>query len=111
MHRGEYLFTSESVAEGHPDKLCDRISDSIVDLYLGGDPDARCAVETLTTTNHIVLAGEVRGGVGIDHGVIEKRVREVVRDVGYDDESFQALEECETRHPASRAIPGYSPGR
>ena len=88
MHRGEYLFTSESVAEGHPDKLCDRISDSVVDLYLGSDSNARCAVETLTTTNHIVLAGEVRGGTGIDHEVIEKRVREVVRDVGYDDESF-----------------------
>lgn len=88
MHRDEYIFTSESVAEGHPDKLCDRISDAIVDLYLGSDPGARCAVETLATTNHIVLAGEVRGGADITHEEIGKRVREVVRDVGYNDESF-----------------------
>ena len=56
-----YVFTSESVSEGHPDKVCDRVSDAIVDLYLGHDPYARVAVETLATTNQLVLAGEVRG--------------------------------------------------
>ena len=61
MERSEYLFTSESVSEGHPDKVCDRISDAIVDLYLAAEPEARVAVETLVTTNRIVLAGEVRG--------------------------------------------------
>ena len=60
MTRQSYLFTSESVSEGHPDKVCDRISDAIVDTYLAADPDSRVAVETLTTTNKVVLAGEVR---------------------------------------------------
>ena len=59
--RSNYLFTSESVAEGHPDKVCDRISDAVVDAYLTADPVARVAVETMTTTNRIVISGEVRG--------------------------------------------------
>ena len=57
----DYLFTSESVSEGHPDKVCDRISDMVVDTYLGAEPQSRVACETLTTTNKVVLAGEVRG--------------------------------------------------
>ena len=61
MSQGSYLFTSESVSEGHPDKVSDRISDAVVDLYLAGDPISRVACETLTTTNRIVIAGEVRG--------------------------------------------------
>ena len=61
MSRKSYLFTSESVSEGHPDKVCDQISDSIVDLYLSADPHSRVALETLATTNRVVLAGEVRG--------------------------------------------------
>jgi S-adenosylmethionine synthetase len=56
-----YLFTSESVSEGHPDKVCDRISDAVVDLYMAADPESRTAIETLVTTNRIVMAGEVRG--------------------------------------------------
>ena len=60
-NRRNYLFTSESVSEGHPDKVCDRISDAVVDLYLAADPHSRVAIETLVTTNRIVLAGEVRG--------------------------------------------------
>jgi S-adenosylmethionine synthetase len=60
VSRGSYLFTSESVSEGHPDKVCDRISDAVVDLYLDADPHSRVACETLVTTNRIVLAGEVR---------------------------------------------------
>ena len=59
MKNSDYLFTSESVSEGHPDKICDRVSDSIVDLYLSHDPYARAGVETLVTTNLIVLAGEL----------------------------------------------------
>ena len=61
MRRSSYLFTSESVSEGHPDKVCDRISDSVVDAYLAAEPEARVACETLATTNRVVIAGEVRG--------------------------------------------------
>ena len=61
-----YYFTSESVSEGHPDKVCDRISDAIVDAFLGADPGSRVAVETLTTTNRVVLAGETRGPASVD---------------------------------------------
>ena len=61
MSKKSYLFTSESVSEGHPDKVCDRISDMVVDTYLSKEPLARVACETLTTTNKVVLAGEVRG--------------------------------------------------
>ena len=61
MRNKNYLFTSESVSEGHPDKVCDRISDMVVDLYLSQNPVSRVACETLTTTNKVVLAGETRG--------------------------------------------------
>ena len=61
MRTGNFLFTSESVSEGHPDKVCDRISDTVLDLFLGADPQARVACETLATTNEVVIAGEVRG--------------------------------------------------
>tara|TARA_A100001015_G_C14826882_1_gene647050 strand:- start:24 stop:242 length:219 start_codon:yes stop_codon:yes gene_type:complete len=61
MQKNKYLFTSESVSEGHPDKVCDRISDMVVDSYLSKDPVSRVACETLTTTNKVVLAGEIRG--------------------------------------------------
>jgi S-adenosylmethionine synthetase len=86
--RAEYLFTSESVAEGHPDKICDRISDSIVDTYLAADPQARVAVETLTTTDRIVIAGEVRGPAEIGKDRIEEVARQAVRDIGYEQEGF-----------------------
>jgi len=85
--RKSYLFTSESVSEGHPDKVCDRISDAVVDAYLGADPTARVACETLTTTNLIVIAGEVRG----PHEVIdrvEELARNAVKSIGYDQEGF-----------------------
>jgi S-adenosylmethionine synthetase len=61
MIKNNYLFTSESVSEGHPDKVCDRISDMVVDSYLSKDPFSRVACETLATTNKVVLAGEIRG--------------------------------------------------
>jgi S-adenosylmethionine synthetase len=82
------LFTSESVSEGHPDKICDRISDSIVDLYLKADPLSRVAVETLTTTNLIVLAGETRGPAEITKEAMEESARRCVREIGYEQEGF-----------------------
>jgi S-adenosylmethionine synthetase len=83
-----FLFTSESVSEGHPDKVCDRISDSIVDAYLARDPGARVAAETLATTNAVVIAGEVRGGDGLTHSDIDELARAAIRDIGYEQEGF-----------------------
>ncbi|MGE0722980.1 MAG: methionine adenosyltransferase [Alphaproteobacteria bacterium] len=88
MPRGSYLFTSESVAEGHPDKVCDRISDAIVDLYLSHDPQSRVAVETLATTNRIVLAGEVRGPASITPKLLEEVARHAIKDIGYEQDGF-----------------------
>ena len=86
--RSSYIFTSESVSEGHPDKVCDRISDTIVDLYLAKDPVARVACETLTTTNRIVLAGEVRSAHDVSSDEIEAAVRAAVKDIGYEQDGF-----------------------
>jgi S-adenosylmethionine synthetase len=88
MTHDSFLFTSESVSEGHPDKLCDRISDAIVDTFLTAEPEARVAVETMTTTNRIVLAGEVRGPASITHDDIEEVARACVRDIGYEQDGF-----------------------
>lgn len=82
-----YLFTSESVSEGHPDKVSDRISDMVVDTYLSNDPFSRVACETLTTTNKVVLAGEVRGPEIKKDELIQK-VRDCIKDIGYDQEGF-----------------------
>ena len=82
-----FLFTSESVSEGHPDKVCDRISDMVVDSYLNREPFSRVACETLTTTNKVVLAGEIRGPK-IDKEEIINKVRECIKDIGYDQEGF-----------------------
>ena len=82
-----YLFTSESVSEGHPDKVCDRISDMVVDTYLGMEPQARVACETLTTTNKVVLAGETRGPE-INNDELISKVRNCIKDIGYDQEGF-----------------------
>ena len=82
-----YLFTSESVSEGHPDKVCDRISDMVVDTYLGMEPQARVACETLTTTNKVVLAGETRGP-DIKKDELIFKVRDCIKDIGYDQEGF-----------------------
>ena len=86
--RKSYLFTSESVSEGHPDKVCDRISDAVVDAYLRAEPQARVACETLTTTNRIVIAGEVRGPDSITSETIESLARDAVKDIGYEQEGF-----------------------
>ena len=82
-----FLFTSESVSEGHPDKVCDRISDMVVDSYLSREPFSRVACETLTTTNKVVLAGEIRGPK-IDKEEIINKVRECIKDIGYDQDGF-----------------------
>jgi S-adenosylmethionine synthetase len=88
LARQSYLFTSESVSEGHPDKVCDRISDAVVDLFLSKDPVARVACETLTTTNRIVLAGEVRCAGEINDAEIEEAARRAVKDIGYEQDGF-----------------------
>ena len=96
--RANYLFTSESVSEGHPDKVADQISDAIVDLFLSKDPEARVACETLTTTQRVVLAGEIRCKGVYENGEwapgaldeIERTVRDVVRDIGYQQDGFDA---------------------
>src|SRR5579871_1432246 len=94
--RSNYLFTSESVSEGHPDKVADQISDSIVDLFLSKDPEARIACETLTTTQKVVLAGEIRCKGVYENGEwapgaleeIEQTVRGVVKRIGYEQDGF-----------------------
>jgi len=94
--RSEYLFTSESVSEGHPDKVADQISDAVVDLFLSKDPEARIACETLTTTQRVVLAGEIRCKGVYENGSwasgaleeIERTVRDVVRRIGYEQDGF-----------------------
>jgi S-adenosylmethionine synthetase len=84
VSRANYLFTSESVSEGHPDKVCDRISDAVVDAYLSAMPEARVACETLATTNRVVMAGEVRGPDSITPDYLEGLAREAIRDIGYE---------------------------
>jgi S-adenosylmethionine synthetase len=88
VSRSSYFFTSESVSEGHPDKVCDRVSDAVVDLFLGKDPQSRVACETMTTTNQIILAGEVRCGAPIDGDEIEAVARAAVKDIGYEQDGF-----------------------
>ena len=83
MSKKSYLFTSESVSEGHPDKVCDRISDMVVDMYLTKEPLSRVACETLTTTNKVVLAGETRGPEIKKDDLIQK-VRGCIKDIGYE---------------------------
>jgi S-adenosylmethionine synthetase len=95
VSQAEYVFTSESVSEGHPDKVCDRISDAVVDAFLAADPYSRVACETMVTTNRIVLAGEVRGPKSLVEKTgkvradkIESIARRVVKDIGYEQKGF-----------------------
>ncbi|MDA5194612.1 methionine adenosyltransferase [Alphaproteobacteria bacterium LMG 31809] len=88
MSRQRYLFTSESVSEGHPDKVADRISDEILDAFLAADPYSRVAVETMTTTNRVVLAGEVRSASSLGKDDLIERARYAVRDIGYEQDGF-----------------------
>jgi len=92
MTNKNYLFTSESVSEGHPDKVCDRISDMVVDSYLSKDPFSRVACETLTTTNKVILAGEIRGPEIKKEELIQK-IRECIKDIGYDQDGFSWKEQ------------------
>ncbi|MDE9449682.1 methionine adenosyltransferase [Aliiroseovarius sp. Z3] len=87
MTRKNHVFTSESVSEGHPDKVCDRISDAILDAFLAEDPQARVACETFATTDRVVIGGEVRGPASVIQRV-EDIARECVRDIGYEQEGF-----------------------
>ncbi len=87
MKSKNYFFTSESVSEGHPDKVCDRISDMVVDTFISKDPNSRVACETLTTTNKVVLAGETRGPEIKKDNLIEK-VRDCIKDIGYEQKGF-----------------------
>ncbi len=87
MANKNYLFTSESVSEGHPDKVCDRISDMVVDNYLSKDPEARVACETLTTTNKVILAGETRGP-SLEKEELINKVRNCIKEIGYDQKGF-----------------------
>jgi len=99
------VFTSESVSEGHPDKVCDRISDMVVDTYLSKDPQARVACETLATTNKVILAGEVRGP-SISSDQIISQVRDCIKDIGYEQKGFH-WENCEIKsflHEQSKDI-------
>jgi S-adenosylmethionine synthetase len=93
----DYVFASESVSEGHPDKVCDRISDAVVDTFLAADPHSRVACETLATTNRVVLAGEVRGPTGIGKEQLVAVARQAIRDIGYEQDGFhweRATVEC-----------------
>ena len=88
MWKKDYVFTSESVSEGHPDKVCDRISDAILDAFLTEDPQSRVAVETLCTTNFIMMAGEVRGPDSMTHDRLKDIARHAVREIGYEQRGF-----------------------
>ena len=106
MSKSDYLFTSESVSEGHPDKVCDRISDAIVDTYLAADPHSRIAVETLCTTNRVIMSGEVRGPESITDDTLIEVARGAIRDIGYEQERFH-WRDCEITvlvHPQSADI-------
>ncbi len=110
--RGEYLFTSESVSEGHPDKVADRISDTVLDCYLSHDPHARVACETLVTTNRIVIAGEVRGPESVTKDLLIHLARMAVHDIGYEQEGFHwkhAHVECHLHAQSAHIAMGWTP--
>ncbi|MFN7038514.1 MAG: methionine adenosyltransferase [Alphaproteobacteria bacterium] len=88
FHNRDFLFTSESVAAGHPDKICDQISDAILDLYLSVDPYSRVAVETMVAQERVIIAGEVRGPDSITNAKIEDIVRHTIRNIGYEQKKF-----------------------
>jgi S-adenosylmethionine synthetase len=88
VSKRDYVFASESVAEGHPDKVCDRISDEVVDAFLAADPMSHCGVETLCTTNRVVMAGEVRGPQSVTHEKLVELARGAIRKIGYEQDGF-----------------------
>ena len=86
--KSDFLFTSESVAPGHPDKVCDQISDSILDLYLTHDSNSRVAIETMASPNKVIIAGETRGPASVNEKLIELAVRDCIKEIGYEQEKF-----------------------
>jgi S-adenosylmethionine synthetase len=88
QHLKDYIFTSESVSEGHPDKVCDRISDTVLDLYLNHDPHSRVGCETYATTNFVLIGGESRCSKKITHADIEEVARKAIKEIGYEQEGF-----------------------
>ncbi|HXQ52247.1 MAG TPA: methionine adenosyltransferase [Stellaceae bacterium] len=88
MSKRDYVFASESVSEGHPDKVCDRISDVVVDAFLAADPVSRVACETLCTTNRVILAGEVRGPASVTTELLIEGARHAIKEIGYEQEGF-----------------------
>src|SRR5215468_4922917 len=108
MPAKDFLFTSESVSEGHPDKMCDQISDAILDAYLAEDPDSRVACEALTKTGMVVVAGEITSKARVSYNEI---VREVVRDIGYTDSTMGFdSETCAIITAVERQSPDISQG-
>ena len=106
-----FLFTSESVTEGHPDKLCDQISDAILDEYLRRDPKSRVAVETMTTTGFVAIAGEITSKANFDKQEQEKLVRQTIREIGYDDpELLFDADSCEVMLRLHAQSPDISQG-
>ncbi|MBV9826265.1 MAG: methionine adenosyltransferase [Alphaproteobacteria bacterium] len=109
MLKKNFVFTSESVSEGHPDKICDRISDAIVDTYLAAEPQARCGVETLVTTNRVVLAGETRGPSSVTPDRLIDVARKAIRDIGYEQDNFhweRAAVDCYIHNQSSDIAQG-----
>ena len=103
-----YLFTSESVTEGHPDKVCDKVSDSILDEFLKGDPDSRVAVETMTTTGFVGVAGEVTSKTSFD---IESVIRRTIAEIGYNDPALKFdSNSCEVMIKLDKQSPDISQG-
>ena len=110
---GEYLFTSESVSEGHPDKVADRLSDTVLDAFLTADPYARVACETLVTTNRVVLAGETRGPDTVTPEYLAHLCRLAIHDIGYDQPGFgwkHAQIECHLHAQSADIAQGVDAG-
>ena len=107
----DFLFTSESVTEGHPDKICDRISDAFLDEYLRGDPDSRVAIETMVTTNFVAVAGEVTSNTKLDQKTQEELVRKTIREIGYDNKDLKFdADTCEVELRLHSQSPDISQG-
>ena len=107
---GEFLFTSESVSEGHPDKVADRLSDTVLDAFLAADPYSRVACETLVTTNRVVLAGETRGPDTVTPDLLAHLARMAIHDIGYDQAGF-CWKNAEIALPPALAVRRHRAGR
>ncbi|MGI0003198.1 MAG: S-adenosylmethionine synthetase N-terminal domain-containing protein, partial [Nitrosopumilaceae archaeon] len=106
-----YIFTSESVTEGHPDKICDQISDAFLDEYLRQDPDSRVAIETMTTTDFVAVVGEVTSTAKFDKQAQEEIVRKTIREIGYDNpELLFDADSCEIMIRLHKQSPNISQG-